>query len=199
MRAWLDRRCLCLQERWCSTGGRDTYFVRPLPPELNQAFLHMLLDKGPASSYRPPALSTYAAVVCSTCRWRGSSGRGTPLLAYCAAPLKPSGAGKRRPRFAKLTMPWRGIAELKFRIHSPPAGSQANRRPHDSRRSSGCPPRRRRIWGLRLCAGQLTMFAPRNVTASTRPWPCAHAHYTRPCLAKGIQRSVPFRRRQRSR
>ena len=29
------------------TVGGDTYFVRPLPPELDQAFLHMLLDKGP--------------------------------------------------------------------------------------------------------------------------------------------------------
>ena len=28
---------------------------------------------------------------------RPSSGRGTPLLTYCAAPLKPSGVGKRRP------------------------------------------------------------------------------------------------------
>ena len=37
------------------------------------------------------ALSTKAAVVCSSCRWRGSSGGGTPLLAYYAAPLKPSG------------------------------------------------------------------------------------------------------------
>jgi hypothetical protein len=32
-------------------------------------------------------------------------GQGTPLPAYYAAPLKPSGAGKRRPRSAKLTMP----------------------------------------------------------------------------------------------
>jgi len=45
-----------------------------------------------------------SGVVCCSCRWRGSSGRGTPLLAYCAAPLKPSGAGKRRPWSAKLTM-----------------------------------------------------------------------------------------------
>jgi hypothetical protein len=29
------------------TVGGDTYFVRPLPPELDQAYLHMLLDKGP--------------------------------------------------------------------------------------------------------------------------------------------------------
>ena len=44
-------------------------------------------------------------VVCSSCRWRASSGWGTPLLAYYAAPLKPSGAGKRCPWSAKLTMP----------------------------------------------------------------------------------------------
>ena len=29
------------------TVGGDTYFVRPLPPELDQAYLRMLLDKGP--------------------------------------------------------------------------------------------------------------------------------------------------------
>ena len=29
------------------TVGGDTYFVRLLPPELDQAYLHMLLDKGP--------------------------------------------------------------------------------------------------------------------------------------------------------
>jgi hypothetical protein len=39
--------------------------------------------------------------------WRGSSGRGTPLLAYHAAPLKPERAGKSRPGSAKLTMPSR--------------------------------------------------------------------------------------------
>jgi hypothetical protein len=44
-------------------------------------------------------------MVCSFCRWRGSSGRGTPLLAYCAAPLKPSEAERRRHGSAKLTMP----------------------------------------------------------------------------------------------
>jgi hypothetical protein len=43
--------------------------------------------------------------VCSSCRWRGGSGRGTPLLAYYAAPFKPSGAGRRRSASAKLTMP----------------------------------------------------------------------------------------------
>ena len=44
------------------------------------------------------ALATYltldlarGGLVCSSCRWRGSSGGGTPLLAYYAAPLKPSG------------------------------------------------------------------------------------------------------------
>jgi hypothetical protein len=44
-------------------------------------------------------------MVCSSCRWRGSSGWGTPLHAYYAAPLKPSGAGKKRLGSAKLTMP----------------------------------------------------------------------------------------------
>lgn len=29
------------------TVGGDTYFVRPLPPELDQAYLRMLTDKGP--------------------------------------------------------------------------------------------------------------------------------------------------------
>jgi hypothetical protein len=28
-------------------GGQSTFFVRTLPPELDQAYLHMLLDKGP--------------------------------------------------------------------------------------------------------------------------------------------------------
>src|SRR6516225_12323565 len=53
-----------------------------------------------------------SGVVCCSCRWRGSSGRGTPLLAYCVAPLKPSGAGKRRPQSAKLTMPHHRLLDL---------------------------------------------------------------------------------------
>jgi hypothetical protein len=51
------------------------------------------------------ALSTQGAVVCSSCRWRSGSGRGTPLLACYAAPFKPSEAGRRRSASAKLTMP----------------------------------------------------------------------------------------------
>jgi len=38
-------------------------------------------------------------------------GSGTPLLAHHAAPLKPSGAGKRRSGSAKLTMPAEAFAE----------------------------------------------------------------------------------------
>src|SRR5437762_2243553 len=38
-------------------------------------------------------------------RWRVSSGRGTPLLAYCASRSQAKRGGKRRPQSAKLTMP----------------------------------------------------------------------------------------------
>ena len=51
------------------------------------------------------ALSTYVVVVCSSRRWRGSSGWGIPLLAYYSAPLKPSGTGNGRSESANLTMP----------------------------------------------------------------------------------------------
>jgi len=39
-------------------------------------------------------------VVSSSYRWRGSSGWGTRLLAYCAAPLKPSEGAVHRAKVA---------------------------------------------------------------------------------------------------
>jgi len=44
------------------------------------------------------------------------------LLAYCAAPLKPSGAGKRRPRSAKLTMPSGIELALSSKLHEHKGG-----------------------------------------------------------------------------
>jgi hypothetical protein len=66
---------------------------------------HAALE-GPSSGRGIVNLSGRGMLVVS---WRGGSGRGTPLLAYHAAPLKPSGAGKRRPGSAKLTMPSIGM------------------------------------------------------------------------------------------
>jgi len=52
-------------------------------------------------------LAARGMLVVSVARRLGSGG---PLLAYCPAPLQPSGAAKRRPGSAKLTMPRDGIA-----------------------------------------------------------------------------------------
>jgi hypothetical protein len=54
-------------------------------------------------------------------------GAGTPLLAYYGAPRKPSGAGKRRPGSAKLTMPEPPLTER-------PGALPRNRKFVDSRR-----------------------------------------------------------------
>ena len=59
-------------------------------------------------------LSGHGILLLSVARQLGS---GTPLLAYRAAPLKPSEAGKKRPGFAKLAM--RRSAILAVALHQP--------------------------------------------------------------------------------